>query len=256
MNIKILGAHNCESSNTKLVSLLVDDVLILDAGGLTSSLSFEAQQKLEAILLTHQHYDHIRDIPAIAMNALLHETTVNIYATQVIHDALATHWLNGETYTNFLERPPDNPIIKFTIIEPHKVVQIADYSILTVPVNHSVPTVGYQVTAPGGKIIFYTGDVGPGLADCWQYVSPHLLIVEVTAPNRYEEFGRKMLHLTPSLLRQELIAFQKLKGYLPPIVTVHMNPRQEKDIETEIALVADELKTSITLAHEGMQLSL
>jgi len=135
-------------------------------------------------------------------------------------------------------------------------MQIAGYRILTVPVNHTVPTVGYQITSPDGKIVFYTGDTGPGLADCWQYVSPQLLITEVTAPNRYEEDARKLLHLTPALLKQELIHFQELKGYLPQVVLVHMNPVQEKEIEAEIAVVARSLNNPIRLAREGMLLHL
>ncbi|GAH21991.1 unnamed protein product [marine sediment metagenome] len=82
MNIQVLGAHNCESQNSKFISLLIDDILVIDAGGLTSSLSFAAQQKIKAILLTHQHYDHIRDVPAIAMNFYLCGATINIYSTQ------------------------------------------------------------------------------------------------------------------------------------------------------------------------------
>ena len=256
MNIQFLGAHNCEALTTKLVTLLIDDTLAIEAGGLTSSLSIEAQLKLKAVLLTHQHYDHVRDIPAMAMNALFYETDIHIYSTQAVYDALATHWLNGATYPRFLEKPQDNPRIKFTVIEPNKVFQIGCYDILPVLVNHSVPTVGYQVTSSDGRIVFYTGDTGPGLADCWQYVSPHLLITEVTAPNRYDEFGRRMLHLTPNLLKEELISFQKQKGYLPPIVLVHMNPRQEKEIEAEVAVLAKELNVSITLAYEGMLLKL
>ncbi|GAH80999.1 unnamed protein product, partial [marine sediment metagenome] len=120
MKIQVLGAHNCESQNTKPTSLLIDDVLMIDAGALTSSLSFEAQLKIKAILLTHQHYDHIRDIPAIGMNARFHETTVNVYSTQAVYDALATHLLNGTIYPHFLEKPEGNPIIKFTVIEPNK----------------------------------------------------------------------------------------------------------------------------------------
>ena len=84
---------------------MIDDVLAIDAGGLTSSLSFSAQQKLKAILLTHQHYDHIRDIPALAMNLFLSDATINIYSTLPVHDALATHLLDGELYPNFLEQP-------------------------------------------------------------------------------------------------------------------------------------------------------
>ncbi|GAJ02993.1 unnamed protein product, partial [marine sediment metagenome] len=60
----------------------------------------------------------------------------------------------------------------------------------------------------------------------------------------------------PSLLKQELATFQELKGYLPPVVVVHMNPRLEKEIEAEIAAVAKALNNPINLAYEGMQLHL
>lgn len=256
MNIHILGAHNCESKKSRLVSLLVDDVLAMDAGALTSNLSLEAQQKLKAILLTHQHYDHIRDIPAIAMNLFLSSDNINIYSIQPVYDALSTHLLNSKLYPNFLEQPPEKPTLNFTVIEPYKPEQIESYSILAIPVNHSVPTIGFQVTSSDGKSVFYTGDTGPSLASCWEHLSPHLLIIEVTAPNRYEEFAARAGHFTPSLLQQELIGFQKLKGYMPKVVLVHMNPIEEKEIETEIASVAESLNSSITLAYEGMQIHL
>ena len=256
MNVQVLGAHNCESQNLRLISLLIDDTLAIDAGSLTSSLSFSAQQKLKAILLTHQHYDHIRDVPAIAMNFFLREATINIYSILPVYNALAAHLLGGELYPNFLERPEGNPTIRFTIIEPHKTEHVEGYSILATEVNHPIPTVGYQVTSPDGKIVFYTGDTGPGLADCWEYVSPQLLIIEVTVPDKYEEFARKTGHLTPSLLKQELISFRELKGYLPAVVVVHMDPGLEKEVEVEIAVVAEALDNSINLAYEGMQLHL
>lgn len=256
MNVRFLGAHNCESQSTKFVSLLVDDILAIDAGGLTSSLSFEAQQKLKAILLTHQHYDHIRDIPALGMNFYLQNATINIYSTQSVYDALTTHLLNSKLYPNFLEKPPQNPAIKFTIVEPHHINQIEGYSILAIKVNHAVPATGYQVTSPDGKTIFYTADTGPGLAECWEQVSPQLLIIEASSSNRYEDFAKKTGHLTPSLLEQELVAFREVKGYLPHVVTVHMFPNLEEEIRAELAVVAKALNHPITLAYEGMEIDL
>jgi len=256
VDIQILGAHNCESQKSRLISLLIDGVLAIDAGSLTSSLPFEAQQKLKAVLLTHHHYDHIRDVPAISMNFYLENATINIYATQPVYAALSTYLLNGELYPKFLEKPENKPTIRFNIIEPGKSEQIAGYSILAVPVNHGVPAVGYQVTSPDGKIVFYTGDTGPGLADCWKCISPQLLIVEVTASDRFKEAVGNGGHLTPTLLKQELITFRELKDYLPRVVTVHMSPGLEAEIEAEIATVAAELNSPITLAYEGMLIHL
>ena len=256
MDIQVLGAHNCEAKDIKCTSFLIDDILALDAGSLASSLPFSAQRKLKAILLTHPHYDHIRDIPMLAMNLLLNNANVSIYSTQLVRDTLVTHFLNGEVYPNFLERPPENPTIKFTAIEPLSELEIEGYSILPIAVGHAVPAVGYQITSPDGKKVFYTGDTGPGLAECWRHISPQLLIIEVTAPNRYEEFAIRTGHLTPNLLKQELVSFQELKGYLPRIIAIHINPYLEKEIEAEIAQISKELNASIRLAREGMRIHL
>ncbi|MEE9583661.1 MAG: MBL fold metallo-hydrolase [Dehalococcoidales bacterium] len=256
MKIEFLGAHTTESRSTRLSSLLIDDVLALDAGGLTSSLSFAGQLKIGAILLTHQHYDHIRDIPIIAMHLFLNEATVDVYSIAPVRDAISNCLLNGSLYSKFLEKPEGKPTIRFHTVEPYRAVEIEGYSVLAVPVAHSVPAVGYQVTSADGKKVFYTGDTGPGLADCWQYVSPQLLVIEVTASDRYLAFSRESQHLTPSLLREELVSFQRVRGYLPEVITVHMNPALEVEIEAELAVVARELGNLITLAYEGRQLYL
>lgn len=255
MRIRFLGAHNCETKDARLVSLLVDDVLAIDVGGLTSSLSLEAQHRLKAVLLTHQHYDHIRDIPTLAMNLFLGGFGITVYSTTVVLDVLATHLLNEVVYPDFRRKPPDKPTVSFGVIEPNKAQRILEYDVLAIPVRHGVPTVGYQLSA-GGKSLFYTSDTGPGLAQCWNYVSPQLLITEVTAPDKYTEWAAEGGHLTPSLLQRELEDFGKVKGYLPRVVVVHMSPHLEKDIAAEVAVLSKALGAPITLAHEGMELIL
>ncbi len=255
MKIRFLGAHNCETKDTRLVSLLIDDVLAIDAGSLTSSLSLEAQQKIKAVLLTHQHYDHVRDIPTLAMNLFLGGANTTIYSIPAVFEVLEKNLMDEVIYPDFRQKPPDKPTISFSVIEPNKAQTILGYDVLAVPVKHGVPTVGYQLGADG-KTMFYTGDTGPGLAECWKSVSPQLLIIEVTASNRFTEWVAGGGHLTPSLLERELAEFRELKGYLPRVIIVHMNPYMEKDIAAEVAAVAKNLSASLTLAHEGMEINL
>jgi ribonuclease BN (tRNA processing enzyme) len=255
MKIKILGAHNTESQNTRMMSILLDDIVALDAGGLTSSLDFEAQKNIRAVLLTHHHYDHMRDIPALAMNMYLRKGHFQVCSIQSVQDALMKYLLNGDLYPNFLERPPDNPTIKFNLVRPFENTLVEGYDVLAVPTSHSIPATGYQITSGDGKVIFYTGDTGPGLEDCWKHISPQLLLIEVTASNQWEEFSKKAGHLCPSLLKSELIKFREIKGYLPITIAVHINPANEEEIGPELADVSRELDAKISLAREGLVVS-
>jgi ribonuclease BN (tRNA processing enzyme) len=256
MKIKILGAHNLESENTRFCNLLIDGVLAVEASALTSSLSFSDQQKLKAVLLSHQHYDHIRDMPALAINFQEYDSSIHVYSTRPVYETLANHLLNNVVYPNFLERPPQKPAVKFETIEPGRVVSIAGYAVLPVSVMHTIPTVGYQISSAEGKRVFYSSDTGPGLAECWEQISPDLLIIETTVPNDYEEFAIRTGHLTANLLQKELEDFRKLKGYITKTVTVHMSPIYEKTIEAELAAVARYLNTEIRPGFEGMEIDL
>ena len=256
MNISLLGAHNLESRDTGFTCLVIDDVMAIDAGGLTASLSFTAQRALKAILLTHAHYDHIKDIPSIAMNFYVSGDTISVYGTADIYVALTKYLLDGEIYPDFLKRPRESPTLRFVQITPDQSMKLEDYVVLPVPVEHSTPTVGYQITSPEGKSVFYTSDTGTGLEECWQQVNPQLLIIEVTLPDENQETALRAGHLTPSLLKQELLSFRKLKGYLPRIITAHMLPEMQGRIEAQLGEVAAALDHPITPGREGMRLQI
>jgi ribonuclease BN (tRNA processing enzyme) len=250
MKIHFLGAHNTETDSTGLMCLLLDEIIAFDAGSLTAKLSLRQQLDLKGVLFTHAHYDHSRDLPMLCMNCYLNNGTLHAYGSQATRNALAEHILNGQVYSRFFERP----VLDFQIAEPYTPFQIGDYEITPIPVNHAVPSQGYLVKS-GGRSFFYTGDTGPGLSDCWSKVSPDLLIIEVTASSRFSDFGRESKHLTPLLLKEELAVFKDLKGYLPKVITVHMNPPLEAEIEEELAEVALALDCDISLGREGNEIT-
>lgn len=254
MEIRVLGAHNLESAASRMTCLLVDGVLAVDAGSLTSGLTLSEQERVKSILLTHRHYDHVRDIAAIGINASFFERNVRVHAQADTLEALSAHFLNGVIYPDFTKVPSANPALTFCPLEPLRQQEVEGYAVLAVPTKHAA-TVGYQITSAEGRSFFYTGDTGPGVSSCWEHVSPELLLIDVTLPNRLEEHAVSSDHLTPRLLGEELALFRKARGYLPRVLPIHVSPQFEDEIAEEVELVARELDADINLAHEGMTLS-
>jgi len=250
MKIRFLGAHNIESSNYGMMSLLLDETIAFDAGCITSKLTLEQQMHLKGVLLTHQHYDHTRDIPSLVMNCFLNNCRIDFYCSQIVRDVLVQHYFNGEIHFQIL----NNPSVHFNIVEAQQPFNILEYKITPVTMKHAVPTQGYYVQHHRHSFL-YTGDTGPGLSECWPFVAPNLLIVEVTFPNRFDVPSRQKGHLTPYLLQQELCLFHSIHGYFPKVVPVHMNPLFEKEIANELASIANILPCEIISAYEGMEIS-
>jgi ribonuclease BN (tRNA processing enzyme) len=254
--IRFLGTHNAESKDTRLVSFLIDDVLAVDAGSFTSELSFSEQKKIKAILLSHGHYDHIRGVPAFAFN---NNHTTKVFATLQTLSLLSSHLIDGVIYPKFTEEIPffpEIPLLDFVAVEPFNPVDIEGYQVLPLPVNHTIDTVGFEITSKDGKKVFYSGDTGPGLSAIWEHTSPQLIIVDVSFSNRLENRARNAGHLCPKMLKEELTEFRKLKGYLPEVVLIHLSPDLEREIEVETNGLAEELKLSISIAREGMKVTI
>jgi phosphoribosyl 1,2-cyclic phosphodiesterase len=258
VEIQILGAHQLELKGTRLTSLLIDGTLVVDAGGLTSALSLTEQKKIKAVLLTHHHFDHTRDLVTLAANAAYYwQGQLKVYALSYTLDVVTNCLLDGKIYSNFLEYPSkEKPTLILEAIEPYNGKTIAGYDVLALPVKHSVPTIGYQIISSDGKSLFYTGDTTVGISDCWQHISPQLLIAEVIGPNQYGDWLKKAGHLSAELLKEELTQFRQLKGHLPRVIVIHIGNLFEQEIKEEVAQVAQELEADISLGYEDMKVTL
>lgn len=255
MIIKFLGTYNAESKYTRLVSFVIDDIIAVDAGSLTSELSFSEQEKIKAILLSHGHYDHIRGVPAFAFNNACQ--TTNIYALQETLEILSSHLVDGVIYPKFTKKTPicEEQSLQFVAIEPFIPLNIEGYNVLAIPVNHNnISAVGFEITSKDGKKFFYSGDTGPGLSSVWEKVSSKLIIMDLTFPNKLEKTAVDSAHLCPKMLKKELIEFNKIKGFYPKVVLIHLTPKFKVEIKKEISEVAKELKLSINIAREGEEL--
>ncbi len=256
MQIRFLGCHHTETVKTRLSSVMVDQDMVIDAGAITSTLTTDEQSGIQAILLTHQHLDHIRDVPTLALGGLDSGNTLPVFATRETLESLSRHLLNDSLYPDFTRIPSsEEPRIRLNPLEPDEEREICGRTVIPVPVVHTAGSVGFQVGSPSGKSFFYTGDTnGEGLASIWERMSPDLVIVEVTFPSSQESQARRTSHLTPGLLGIEIERLKEAGGKIPRLVATHMNTQVEGEIKEELRLLADKLGVSIVPAFEGLVL--
>ena len=57
-----------DSVECRTCGSLLNDTVLLDAGTGGSRLYLHEQRRIQAVLLTHLHFDHIRDLPTLADN--------------------------------------------------------------------------------------------------------------------------------------------------------------------------------------------
>ena len=121
MKIEILGAHNSETDKARLPSLLVDDIIALDAGGLTSSLSLQRQHQITSVLLTHHHFDHTRDLVTLGSNDTHPPSTVDVYGLPETLEVVYKYLLDGKMYKDYTQWPKvEAPRLLLKPLEPYQ----------------------------------------------------------------------------------------------------------------------------------------
>lgn len=192
-------------------------------------------QGVEDVLLTHSHLDHVAALP-LMVDAVGSSRTqpLRVHALPGTVAALKTHIFNDVIWPDFSRIPsPESPFICFHEVQVGQVLRIGGKSVEVLPAVHTVPAVGYAVTA-GARCWVFTGDTEANPA-FWQRVNQlnvAMLVIETAFSNREMELARRSLHLSPSALARELGCIAPQQDY--PIFVTHTKPAETALIMAEI----------------------
>ena len=251
MKVKILGGHGGVTIGCQATSYLIDDQLLIDAGSVASTLSIEKQSKINHILISHPHLDHIKDLAFLCDNCFgMRDKPFQVFSHATVREIIKTHLFNETIWPDFTLLPTkEKPTIVFESLEPEKVVQIGNYKIMGVKVQHPSDAMGYIVEREGKSLLF-TLDTAP-TERIWQkakeYPGLKAILTEVSFPNKLQKVATASDHHTPQTLAEEL---KKMPPGIPVVLT-HIKPNFRSELEQEIAEL-DEPRIQI-LSKDGME---
>lgn len=237
MELRVIGCHGGETPKHRTSAFILDDVLAIDAGSLTSGMEVKAQDALQAVLVSHAHLDHIRDLATIADNRTqTRAPPLQVCGTAQTIDILKKHFFNGLLWPDFTKIPNQkHPTIRYVVLEAEKPKKIAGYTVRAIMVSHTIDTCAFVVQGPGGSIA-YSGDTGP-TDRLWEVLNEtkdlRALLMEVSFPNEEQRLATASGHHTPQTLLPDLMKYKSPKDL--PTLLYHIKPVFQRVVERECA---------------------
>ena len=259
MILNVLGCSGAIAAGCKTTAYLLDDDVLLDAGTGVGDLPLDALARIDHILISHSHLDHILSIGLLADSVmrLRHAQgrgAIHVHALPQTLAALRTHIFNGVIWPDFGRLPSaEEPILKFHPFAVGDVLSVAGKRIEVLSAAHTVPAVGFAVDAGGDRWCVYTGDTGPNPA-LWERARTMTishLIIETAFSDEERQLARISRHLCPTALAEEL---GKLDGSVDVFIT-HIKPGETQAVMAEIGQMATSHRIHALQAGQRIDLS-
>ena len=245
--IRVLGCSGSIAARCHTTAFLLDDDILIDAGSGVGEMRLDELARIDHVLISHSHLDHVLSIPLLAdsvMNlrqgpgGLSDLRPIHVYALPETLDALRMHIFNGVIWPDFTRLPSKaHPIL---ILHPFAVGDVLtfparggeeDRSVHVLPAAHTVPGVGFAVDTPQGWWVF-SGDTGPNPA-LWKALEGRRiaqLVIETAFGNDEAHLASISGHLSPQTLATELV---QLAGEVSVYIT-HPKPGEVPAVLAQI----------------------
>ncbi len=261
MNIRVLGCAGTIAAGYKTTAFLLDADILIDAGTGVGDLSLDALARIDHILLTHSHLDHVLGIPLLA-DAVLRQRRAagrppsQIHALPETLAALRQHIFNGVIWPDFTRLPSaDAPVLSLHAFCIGDRLSLGGRVIEVLSAAHTVPAVGFAVDAGPARDHahwVFTGDTGPNPA-LWQRLSQlrvSHLVIETAFSDDEAELAHVSRHLCPAELGQEL---RQLPGSVDVRIT-HIKPGEVEAVMAGVQALTSPHRISALQAGQEMAL--
>ncbi len=238
MIIQVLGCSGAIAAGCKTTAFLLEHNVLIDAGTGVGDLSLDALARIDHILISHSHLDHVLAIGLLAdsvirLRAADGRPPIQVHALPETIAALLAHIFNGVIWPDFTRLPdPARPALEMIPFAVGDTLMLGGKRIEVLSASHTVPAVGFGVDGGAAGWWIYTGDTGPNPA-LWQRLRQlriaHL-VIETAFSDEERQLARLSKHLCPTELGHELA---QLAGRVDVHIT-HIKPGEKDSVMAEI----------------------
>ncbi len=259
MILNVLGCSGSIAQGCRTTAFLLDGDVLIDAGTGVGDLPLDALARIDHILISHSHLDHVLSIGLLADAVMRvreeHQRgAIHVHALPETIAALRTHIFNGVIWPDFPRLPSaDDPILKLVPFAIGDVLEVNGKRVEVLTAAHTVPAVGFAVLPadPAAGAWVFTGDTGPNPA-LWERLRTlkvtHL-VIETAFSDEERQLARISRHLCPAALGHELA---QLEGSVDVHIT-HIKPGESEAVMAEIGRLGSAHRISALGAGDVMR---
>lgn len=205
MRVRVLGCHGGETPRHRTTCFLIDERITIDAGAVCRSLALEEQVKIDHMLISHSHMDHVKDLALLADQVIgRRKQPVMLHCGPETAETLQSSYFNNYLWPDFTKIPTvQAPVMRLCVHEPGdafflpaagaaiveekpekpngkkkkaaskgnghskpRALEEGEYEVRYVPVTHPVESMAMIIRGASGSIL-YTSDTGP-TTKLWQ----------------------------------------------------------------------------------------
>ena len=238
MIVQVLGCSGSIAAGCRTTSFLLDDDVLIDAGTGVGDMPLDALARVDHILLSHSHLDHILSIGLLADSVMRERNAAS--AGRSRSTRCPRRWRRcaptcstaSSGPTSRACRAPSGRCSRWCRSRSATCSSSAASGSRCSTPSHTVPAVGFAIDAGSAGWWVYTGDTGPNPA-LWARLREHAvahLVIETAFRDDERQLARISRHLCPAALGHEL---QQLGGSVDVHIT-HIKPGERAAVMAEI----------------------
>jgi Cft2 family RNA processing exonuclease len=189
-------------SGAHTTAMLLDDDVLIDAGTGVGNLTIAEMVKIDHVLVTHAHLDHVAFIPFLVDTVgSMRTRPIIIHAIPATLDILQKHLFNWYLWPDFTKIPVATmPYMRYEALALDQTLCLNQRKITPLPAHHTIPAVGYQLDSGQASLVF-TGDTTTNDA-LWIAVNKienlKYLIIESAFCNRKRDIAQRSGIIVPA----------------------------------------------------------
>jgi ribonuclease BN (tRNA processing enzyme) len=243
------GGHACSTCYR------INETILIDCGTGAANMTMAEMGRIDHVLLTHAHLDHIACLPLMIDTIAGHRPEPTLaWGLPGVIKIIKDHVLNNLVWPDFTVIPTaENPFLTLKTL-PQDPLHVDGLEVITLDANHGIPACGYLIRN-GELSVAFSGDTGPD-ETFWNAIKDvpdlHAVAIECSYPNRETELANISKHM-------HVDAVVNLSACLwthVALIIVHRKPGREEEIAQELKSLIPNRRIELPFSGDSLTIPL